>query len=175
MTISELQRTRLSHAALARELRTRSHQIANERLRWLSATAWKRLPGEQPELPGGAMTGADELNEADQFHGLAPIFTPARAAGILRSLGLNEMTECALRTRAYRKQIPFHINGHRLTFTLADLREIAEGRACRPQTPSETDKTEPAPPRAERLRRRAPAVPQVAPQNAWRARRPRDA
>lgn len=165
----------LSQAALARTLRQRGHRVPNARLRWLSATARKRLPGEQPELPGGAMTGADELNEADQFHGLAPIFTPARAAEILRSLGLDEMTECALRTRAYRKQIPFHINGHRLTFTLADLREIAEGRAYRPEPPSEAARTEPAPRRPGSARRRAPARTQVAPENAWRARRPRDA
>jgi len=44
------QRARLSQAALARELRSRGHQIANERLRWLTATARTRLPGEQPEL-----------------------------------------------------------------------------------------------------------------------------
>jgi Protein of unknown function (DUF2637) len=43
------QRTRLSQAALARELRARGHQIANERLRWLTVTARNRLPGGQPE------------------------------------------------------------------------------------------------------------------------------
>ena len=116
------------------------------------------------------MTGADEHLEADQSLGLAPIFTPARAAEILRGLGLDDMTECALRTRAYRKQIPFHINGHRLTFTLADLREIAEGRPCRPEPPRGTGKAEPAPPR-----RRTPARTQVPPQGAWRDRKPRDA
>jgi hypothetical protein len=121
------------------------------------------------------MTGAKEPTEADQIHGLVPIFTPARAAEILRSLGLDDMTECALKTRAYRKQIPFHINGHRLIFTLADLREIAEGRAFRPEPSSETDKTEPAVPRAAAPRRRTSARTRVVPQEAWRARRPRDA
>jgi hypothetical protein len=43
------QHTRLSQAALARELRTRGHQIANDRLRWLTVTARTRLPGEQPD------------------------------------------------------------------------------------------------------------------------------
>ena len=117
------------------------------------------------------MTGEDKPIEADQFHGLAPIFTPARAAEILRGLGLEEMTECALKTRAYRKQIPFHFNGHRVTFTLADLREIAEGRACRPQQPEQADVAGPALPRP---RRRAPARAGAAPPEVWRARRPRD-
>ena len=121
------------------------------------------------------MTGGNELTEADQLHSLAPIFTPARAAEILRSLGLDDMTECALKTRAYRKQIPFHINGNRLIFTLADLREIAEGRAFRPQPPSAPDKAEPAPPHVPAPRRRASARTRVPPPEAWRARRPRDA
>jgi hypothetical protein len=55
------------------------------------------------------------------------------AAEVLRSLGLAEMTECALRTRAYRKQVPFHLNGRRIVFTLGDLREIVEGDERRPQ------------------------------------------
>ena len=113
------------------------------------------------------MTGADEPIEADQDLGLAPIFTPARAAEILRSLGLDDMTECALKTRAYRKQIPFHLNGHRLTFTLADLREIAEGRAYRPKPAKETEDTAPTPLKAVPPQRRAPERPHV-----WRARRP---
>jgi hypothetical protein len=54
-------------------------------------------------------------------------FTPAGAAEILRDLGLAEMTECALRTRAYRRQIPFHLNGRRIRFTTSDLRDIVEG------------------------------------------------
>ncbi len=47
--------------------------------------------------------------------GLPQIFAPRQAAEILRGLGLTEMTECALRTRAYRKQVPFHLNGRRHT------------------------------------------------------------
>lgn len=62
-------------------------------------------------------------------------FSPTEAAEILRDLGLVEMTECALRTRAYRRQIPFHLNGRRIRFTAADLREIAEGQARRPRPP----------------------------------------
>jgi hypothetical protein len=119
------------------------------------------------------MTGADELTEADQFLGLAPIFTPARAAEILRSLGLDEMTECALRTRAYRRQIPFHLNGHRITFTAPDLREIAEGQACRPEPRVQADRPEPSEPALPR-RRAAPRTRGAAPE-AWRARRLRDA
>ncbi len=38
------------------------------------------------------------------------------------------MTEARDRTRAYRKQVPFHLNGRRITFTLSDLKEIAEGK-----------------------------------------------
>ncbi|HXL88419.1 MAG TPA: hypothetical protein VN969_05450 [Streptosporangiaceae bacterium] len=121
------------------------------------------------------MTGADEQTEVDQLLGLTPIFTSARAAEFLRSLGLDDMTECALKTRAYRKQIPFHLNGHRLTFTLADLREIAEGRAYRPESASEPEKAEPAAPQAAPPRRRAPASSRVPPQEVWRARRPRGA
>jgi hypothetical protein len=64
--------------------------------------------------------------------GLAPVYSPARAAEILRSLGLEDLTECALRTRAYRRQVPFHQNGRRITFTVKDIREIAEGGAAAP-------------------------------------------
>ena len=64
---------------------------------------------------------------------LPQLFTPAQAAEILRSLGLTEMSECALRTRAYRRQVPFHLNGRRIRFTASDLREIVEGQAQRPQ------------------------------------------
>jgi hypothetical protein len=41
------------------------------------------------------------------------------------------MTETALRSRAYRRQIPFHLNGRKITFTESDLREIAECRLPR--------------------------------------------
>ena len=64
---------------------------------------------------------------------LPQLFTPAQAAEILRNLGLAEMTECALRTRAYRRQVPFHLNGRRIRFTASDLREILEGQAHRPR------------------------------------------
>lgn len=64
--------------------------------------------------------------------GLPQLFSPTLAAEILRSLGLTEITECALRTRAYRRQIPFHLNGRQIRFTIGDLREIAEGQARRP-------------------------------------------
>jgi hypothetical protein len=57
MRDAERQRTRLGQAALARELRKRGHQIANERLRWLTITARNRLPGEQPDLLGGRCRG----------------------------------------------------------------------------------------------------------------------
>jgi len=65
--------------------------------------------------------------------GLPQVFTPIAAAEVLRGLGLADMTECALRTRAYRQQVPFHLNGRRIVFTLADLREIAEGQPRRPR------------------------------------------
>ena len=64
---------------------------------------------------------------------LPRLFAPAEAAEILRQLGLTEMTECALRTRAYRRQVPFHLNGRRIRFTASDLREIVEGQARRPE------------------------------------------
>jgi hypothetical protein len=59
---------------------------------------------------------------------LPQLFAPAEAAEILRGLGLTEMTECALRTRAYRRQVPFHLNGRRIRFTADDLREIVESQ-----------------------------------------------
>jgi hypothetical protein len=72
---------------------------------------------------------------------LPPLFAPSQAAVILRRLGLTEMTECALRTRAYRRQVPFHMNGRRITFTASDLREIAEGDAQRPKPAPERKPT----------------------------------
>ncbi len=70
---------------------------------------------------------------------LPPIFLPADAALVLRGLGLAEMTECALKTRAYRKQVPFHLNGRRIIFTLEDLRQIAKGEGRRATTPSRAE------------------------------------
>lgn len=102
--------------------------------------------------------------------GLPQIFSPAGAAEILRDLGLAEMTECALRTRAYRKQVPFHLNGRRIIFTLGDLREIAEGEACRPHPRDVT-----VPPRAAsqpRPRRRSTHRGSEAKSDLWRARGP---
>ena len=78
---------------------------------------------------------------------LPQLFTPAQAAEILRSLGLTEMTECALRTRAYRRQVPFHLNGRRIRFTAGDLREILEGQ---PHRPKPADTSQALPPRTHR-------------------------
>jgi hypothetical protein len=114
------------------------------------------------------MSGADKLTEADQFFGLARVFTPGRAAEILRSLGLDEITECALKTRAYRKQIPFHMNGHRVIFTVDDLREIAEGDAHRPEAPREQAQPAAAVPQKARRHRRLEVSP--ASPARWRAR-----
>ena len=115
----------------------------------------------------------DEMQAtAAQLIGLAQVFTPAQAAEVLRGTGLDAMTACALRTRAYRKQIPFHLNGHRIIFTIEDLREIAEGQAIRPQ-PAEPDiQTAAAPPRA--TRRARTRVPNQLPADAWHAKRPRN-
>lgn len=99
---------------------------------------------------------------------LPRLFTPVQAAEILRGLGLTEMTECALRTRAYRRQVPFHLNGRRIRFTVTDLREIVEGQA---QPPRATDEARPLPPTGHR---RAPrpssAHHHERPPQAWRAR-----
>ena len=103
--------------------------------------------------------------------GLPQVFSPAGAAKVLRDLGLSEMTECALRTRAYRKQVPFHLNGRRIIFTLSDLKEIAEGEACRPQPRNEgtASRTAARPGRQHRTAHRSGE----APADVWRARRPR--
>jgi hypothetical protein len=105
----------------------------------------------------GLITGLD----------LPHLFAPAEAAKILRRLGLPEMTECALRTRAYRRQVPFHLNGRRVRFTASDLREIAEGQAQRPEPADAT----PSP----KARRQAPRRSQMRsadhPPQTWRARR----
>jgi hypothetical protein len=126
--------------------------------------AWR--PDVQHLPPAGETTAVlDAL-------GLPHIFSPVEAAQLLRNAGLAEITECALKTRAYRKQVPFHLNGRRIVFTLDDLREIAEGEACRPQppAPAATDLPSPQPARA---RRSSPRRAQ-APADVWRARRPGD-
>ena len=99
---------------------------------------------------------------------LPQLFAPAEAAEILRHLGLTEMTECALRTRAYRRQVPFHLNGRRIRFTVGDLREIVEGQARRPE-PADA-----APSRqsGRQAPRRSLAHPADRPPQTWRARRP---
>lgn len=100
---------------------------------------------------------------------LPQLFAPAEAAEILRRLGLTEMTECALRTRAYRRQVPFHLNGRRIRFTVSDLREIVEGQARRPKS---TD-AEPLPSVRGQAHRRSVARTADHPSQTWRARQPR--
>ena len=102
---------------------------------------------------------------------LPRLFTPAQAAEILRGLGLTEMTECALRTRAYRRQVPFHLNGRRIRFTASDLREIMEGQAHRPR---QADEAHALPPASHRAHRPHSPRPHERPTPTWRARRPRD-
>jgi hypothetical protein len=102
---------------------------------------------------------------------LPPLFTPAQAAEILRSLGMTEMTECALRTRAYRRQVPFHLNGRRIRFTASDLREIAEGQPSTPQPPLERAAR---PPRLRSAPRRTSAPSDASGPQAWRAHEPAD-
>ena len=102
--------------------------------------------------------------------GLPHVFSPDTAARLLRAAGLTELTECALRTRAYRKQVPFHLNGRRIVFTLSDLREIAEGEALRPGSPATAAMPGATPqpvPRRRPLMRRTAATG-----DPWRARRP---
>jgi hypothetical protein len=113
--------------------------------------------------------GSDTFQQSEL--GLPQVFSPAGAAKVLRDLGLSEMTECALRTRAYRKQVPFHLNGRRIIFTLGDLKEIAEGEACRPQPRNErtASRTSPRPARHHRTAHRSRETPA----DAWRAHRPR--
>jgi hypothetical protein len=101
---------------------------------------------------------------------LPPIFLPAEAASVLRGLGLAEMTECALRTRAYRKQVPFHLNGRRIIFTLGDLQEIAEGETRKPAPRAES--TAPGPASRPTLRRLPARQSGEAQPDPWRARVP---
>jgi hypothetical protein len=87
--------------------------------------------------------------------GLPQLFSPEQAVEILRGLGLTEITECALRTRAYRRQIPFHLNGRQIRFTIGDLREIAEGQARRPNPPGPPHPAPATAPRAAPAARRS--------------------
>jgi hypothetical protein len=104
---------------------------------------------------------------------LPQVFSPAAAAEVLRDLGLTELTECALRTRAYRRQVPFHMNGRRIVFTVSDLREIAEGETRRPRPPAPvaTD----VPPLHPKTPRNPAARGAESRADAWRARHPRPA
>lgn len=121
---------------------------------------------------GVTMTTSEEPTTRDLNLNLTPVFGPAQAAEILSGLGLTNMTECALKTRAYRKQVPFHMNGRRIIFTLDDLREIAEGEAHRPEALTKPDQSTTAVPRKAR-RRQQPAVSPASPAR-WRARGTRD-
>ncbi len=103
-----------------------------------------------------------------QSLGLTPVFSPAQAAAILRDLGLEDLTECALKTRAYRRQVPFHRNGRRITFTIDDIREIAEGQPHRPAPRAQADRPVLTP--APRTRRRPRAELRDAGPTPWRAR-----
>ena len=114
----------------------------------------------------------DDTPPVPEALGLPHIFLPSEAAELLRNAGLSEITECALKTRAYRKQVPFHLNGRRIVFTLDDLREIAEGEACRPQPPAPATTDLPSP-QSARARRSSPRRAQP-PAEVWRARRPGD-
>jgi hypothetical protein len=115
------------------------------------------------------MTVLDDAVPLDSLRDLMPVFIPSQAAEILRRLGLSGMTECALRTRAYRRQVPFHRNGNRITFTLADLKEIAEGVAHRPEPRKQPEPPSPVPARRRSRSQQSPTKDTA--QGAWRARR----
>ena len=102
--------------------------------------------------------------------GLPQLLSPAQAAEILRGLGLTEITECALRTRAYRRQIPFHLNGRQIRFTIGDLREIAEGQARRPNPPGPPRPTPATTPRTAHTPRRSSTRTAEPAPIRWRAR-----
>lgn len=130
-----------------------------------STSAWRAdfVTAPPPVVP------ADE-SQATRL-GLPRVFTPAEAALILQTLGLAEITECALRARAYRRQVPCHQNGRRIIFTLSDLHEIAEGQPRPPRPVAEPRITSSSP--APIMRRRPATPPQEAVQ--WRARNSRQA
>lgn len=98
---------------------------------------------------------------------LPQLFSAAEAAEILRRLGLAEMTECGLRTRAYRRQVPFHMNGRRIRFTASDLREIIESQVRRPASAGPREAASPS----SRTSRRSPAHTDQRPPQTWRARK----
>ena len=111
------------------------------------------------------MTEPDPSTVPSSLDDLTPVFEPPRAAEILRSLGLTGMTECALRIRAYRRQVPFHRNGSRITFTLDDLKEIAQGQASRPEPRERQERAH------GNARRQAHRADGASHDGAWRARR----
>jgi hypothetical protein len=130
-------------------------------------------PAAPPTSPTGSPASGSVMDLVDlSAVDLPQIFLPMDAAEVLRSLGLAEMTECALRTRAYRKQVPFHLNGRRIVFTLGDLREIVEGDGHRPQRRDRAVTPPAAPPPV--IRRRQLSRRGVTPAEPWRARSPRD-
>jgi DDE family transposase len=127
-----------------------------------------------PEEPiGGAMNAQEGQRSAEGTAALIRVFTPAQAAEALRSIGLDAMTACALRTRAYRKQIPFHLNGHRIIFTIGDLREIAEGQARRPEEPAASRASATSVPPKPRRQHAAARSASPADASLWRARQVR--
>lgn len=136
-------------------------------------------PSPSPRTTKGPATRQTPLVGFDVTElGLPKVFSPAQAAEVLRSLGLTEITECALRTRAYRKQVPFHLNGRRIMFTISDLRAIAEGQP-HPQEPRAEASVPPGLPdladyRRPARRRSTTRRDGGPPGGGWRARRPRD-
>jgi hypothetical protein len=125
----------------------------------------RAIPGRCTPPPASRRDSHFSSAELD----LPQIFAPAAAAEILRHLGLTEMTECALRTRAYRRQVPFHLNGRRIRFTAGDLREIVESHPRRAQS---ADATSPRPTRSQPARRSMTRHADHPPQT-WRARQSR--
>ena len=111
------------------------------------------------------MTDSDPSIVPAPPDGLMHVFEPQRAAEVLRDLGLTGMTEIALRHRAYRRQVPFHRNGNKITFTLDDLKEIAEGQASRPEPRERRERA-----RSD-ARQRARRADGTSHDGAWRARR----
>jgi hypothetical protein len=147
------------------------------RARWRPVPSAAHLPPpgrRTTPVPGRQVPGRSVPPPASRLESrfsaaldLPLLFTPAEAAEILQQLGLPEMTECALRTRAYRRQVPFHLNGRRIRFTSGDLREIAEGQARRPKA---ADAPPPQP--REQAHRRSLTRSADHPPQTWRARTP---
>lgn len=156
---------------------TRKERHAH-RPRWrpVPATLSHQSPGSRTVLAPSRQAQRQDAVRAAQLGtdtsitrlDLPRLFAPDQAAEILRRLGLTEMTECALRTRAYRRQVPFHLNGRRIRFTASDLREIVEGQARRPKPADAT----PSPQARRQATRRSLTRSAEHPPQTWRARRP---